>query len=111
MKNILLILAFFTFNFHVLAQQTGIPYITNFPPDVYKAAIQNCAIVQDKRGVIYVGNNDGVLEYDGIIWRLIKTPSLVRSLAMDNSGRIFVGIMGDFGYLQPDSLNILNMYR
>jgi len=86
------------------AQQAGTPFITNYAPDMYKASAQNWAVVQDKRGVMFFGNNDGLLEYDGLTWHLIKTPSTVRSLAIDSTGRIFVGITGDFGYLHPDSL-------
>lgn len=84
----------------------GMSYITNFPPDVYRAEAQNWAVVQDKRGVLFFGNNNGVLEYDGNAWNLIKTPSVVRSLAMDGAGKIYVGIRGDFGYLQADSVGI-----
>jgi PAS domain S-box-containing protein len=87
----------------IFAQQTGMPYITNFPPNVYKANSQNWAIVQDKRGVMFFANTNGVLEFDGIEWRFIPMSNTVRSLAIDNSGRIFVGTVGDFGYLQPDS--------
>jgi signal transduction histidine kinase/ligand-binding sensor domain-containing protein/ActR/RegA family two-component response regulator len=87
----------------IFAHQTGMPYITNFPPDAYKASSQNWSIVQDKRGVMFFANNNGVLEFDGTEWRFISMPNTVRSLAIDNNGRIFVGADGDFGYIQPDS--------
>ena len=101
MKHFLLGLFLFCITVKAFAQT---PFITNFAPDVYKAASQNWAVVQDNRGVLYFGNSDGVLEYDGISWQIIKTPSIVRSLAMDSAGRIYVGIAGDFGYLHPDRL-------
>jgi len=55
---------------------------------------------------MYFGNDDGVLEYDGVSWRLIPLPnsSAVYSLAMDNDWRILVGGDGEFGYLLPDSI-------
>ena len=101
-----LIVIFFLLCFQttIFARQASTSFITNYPPDVYKAASQNWAIVQDKRGVIYFGNNVGVLEYDGVSWRLIKTPNIVRSLAIDSTGRIYVGLNADFGYLHTDSL-------
>src|ERR1035437_7574601 len=86
------------------AQQTGAPFITNYPPEVYKANPRSWAIVQDNRGVMFFGNGHEVLEYDGITWRFIKTPSVVRSLTIDSAGCIFVGSNGDFGYLHSDSL-------
>jgi hypothetical protein len=44
------------------------------------------------------------LEYDSVTWRKIPVPSaVVRSLAMDALGRIWVGAYGDFGYLEPDA--------
>lgn len=101
MKSLIIIFSILTFTVKGFSQT---PFISNFPPDVYKAATQNWAIVQDRRGVLFFGNNDGVLEYDGNTWRLIKTPTLVRCLAIDSNGRIYVGIRGDFGYLRPDSL-------
>ncbi len=84
-------------------------YYEHFKPHNYQHYPQNWAIVQDKRGVIYVANKDGVLEYDGARWQLIETTkkTVVRSLAVDNDGKVYVGTNGDFGYLAPDSVGTL----
>lgn len=86
------------------AYSQGLPVIRNYPPEVYAAHNQNWAAVQDRRGVMYFGNSYGVLEYDGVSWRLIKVgiKRIARSLAMDAEGRIFVGGYGELGYLKPD---------
>lgn len=82
----------------------GIPNITNYSQREYNASTQNWAALQDKRGVLYFGNNSGLLEFDGIRWRLIEMPntSVVRSIATDQSGVIYIGAFCEFGYLQPD---------
>lgn len=104
MKKKILTLFLLCFQISVYAQQKGMPFITNYPPEEYKGTAQNWAIVQDKRGVMFFGNSNGILEFDGIEWRFIPMPGTVRSLAVDSSGIIYVGTNGDFGYLQPDSL-------
>lgn len=83
--------------------EIGRPFIRNFAPKEYGAAPSNWAIVQDQRGVMYFGNAEGVLEYDGLSWRRIATPNrtVVRSLALGLDGRIYVGEVGAFGYLAP----------
>ncbi|MBS1784332.1 MAG: hypothetical protein JST24_02765 [Acidobacteria bacterium] len=88
----------------VRAQDLGTPFVRNFTPKEYGADSQNWAVVQDNRGVVYAGNNQGVLSYDGVHWRLIRTPgrNTVRSLALDAEGRVFVGSVGEIGYLAPD---------
>ncbi|MFO7692140.1 MAG: GAF domain-containing protein [Vicinamibacterales bacterium] len=85
--------------------ESGRPFVRKYLPSEYGAPEQNWAIVQDDRGVIYVGNNVGVLEYDGASWRLIRMPNktTVRSLVKDGEGRIYVGAVGEFGYLAPDA--------
>jgi len=97
---------FATSDFPARNNEAGKVFITNYRPKDYGAHAQNLAIVQDNRGVMYFGNVRGVLEYDGVSWRLIQLPnkSLVRSLAKDENGRIYVGGVGDFGYLAPDSI-------
>ncbi len=80
----------------------GIPDIENYSRKDYNASTQNWAIVQDKRGVLFFGNNDGLLEFDGVNWRSIQMPnnSVVRSLAIDDHCKIYVGAFNEFGYLQ-----------
>ena len=87
----------------------GIPFITNFSPEIYQATPQNWSIVQDNRGVMYFANIDGVLEFDGINWRKIQVTSnsVVRSLAVDSAGTVFVGAIGEFGFLQSNKLGKL----
>ncbi|TVR72593.1 MAG: hypothetical protein EA408_06545 [Marinilabiliales bacterium] len=83
----------------------GTPFVRNFAPLEYGAPEQNWSMVQDKRGVMYFGNNDrGVLEFDGSSWRSIPIPnnSPVRSLTIDDNGTIYVGAIGELGYLAPD---------
>ncbi|QHV99762.1 ligand-binding sensor domain-containing protein [Spirosoma endbachense] len=83
------------------AQETGSPLMQHFSPKDYQAHPENRAIVQDQRGVIYVGNYNGLLEYDGSSWRLIDVPGLtVRSLGVAGNGTVFVGTQTDFGYLK-----------
>lgn len=83
--------------------EVGHVRVRNFTPREYAADGQNWAVVQDERGVLLVGNNGGLLEHDGETWRTIKVPHPfeVRSLARSSSGRVFVGLAGDFGYLRP----------
>ncbi len=82
-------------------REIGLPYIQNFSPKEYGAHAQNFAIVQDRRGLMYFGNAAGVLEYDGVSWRLLPLPnrSVVRSLALGEDGEIYVGGQNEFGYL------------
>ena len=46
----------------------GLNHVTNYesPPH------QNWCIVQDKRGIIYGGNQATLLEFDGVTWRTIE---------------------------------------
>ena len=87
------------------ASELGLPYIRNYTPKEYGADVQNWAILQDDRGVMYFSNNLGVLEYDGVSWRRIPltNDTVVRSLAKDKDGRIWVGGVDELGYLEPDS--------
>ena len=94
---------------HLFAQpgnETGKPFITNYTVEDYGAHAQNWTILQDKRGIMYFGNSIGLLEYDGKTWRLIRVTnrSIVRTLDMDQDGRVYVGGDGDFGFLDRDSL-------
>jgi signal transduction histidine kinase/DNA-binding response OmpR family regulator len=81
------------------------PVVENYSAKQYNGAGQVWTAVQDHRGVMYFGVSAGtVLEYDGVTWRKIFVPSsVVRSLAVDDSGRVWVGVDGTFGYLAPEA--------
>lgn len=81
--------------------EIGLPLLDNFKPRDYSAGTQNWAVLQDDNGLLYVGNNIGILEYDGVTWRSIQTEnkSVVRSLALAADGRIYVGAKGEIGFL------------
>lgn len=85
------------------ATERGTPLLQNFFSRDYGAFFQNWCAVQDPRGLVYVGNNSGTLQYDGVRWRLIRTErgTLVRTLALDPQGRVHVGAVGEYGVLVP----------
>lgn len=82
----------------------GLPFIRNFSPLDYGAGIQNSDIAQDARGIIYIANNFGLLEFDGTHWETYQANngSKMRSVALHPSGRMYVGCQGEFGYFFPD---------
>ncbi|MBN2682180.1 MAG: PAS domain S-box protein [Bacteroidales bacterium] len=107
-KNKILIFLFFSFTY-VQGQDLnsigiGSPEIRNFSPADYNGHPQNWAFVKDNRGMVYVGNGNGILEYDGVSWRTIRIGGVCRSLAKDHNGRIYFGGSNVFGYLKPDSV-------
>jgi hypothetical protein len=89
---------------------SGLPFVRQYRPAEYKAGIQNWDIAQDKRGLIYIANNFGLLEFDGSQWQIFGVPNgtKVRSVAIDPSGKVYVGCQGDFGYFFPGDRGQLN---
>ena len=84
--------------------QAGTPFIKNYKPNDFGASTENWTVAQDKRGIMYFGNATGVLEYDGHNWKLIPVAnnSLVRSISIDSNNVVYVGAVGEFGYLASD---------
>lgn len=105
MKKLIISLIHIFYLFYGYSQEIGTPFITNYLPNEYSAESQNWSLIQDKNGLLYIGNTSGVLlEYDGINFRQIKigNNSVPRSMAIDQNGKIYVGCIGDFGYLEPN---------
>jgi len=107
-KNRLVLLLLIT-GATVFGREAGMPIIRNYTIEEYRAAQQNWAIAQDRSGIMYFGNSNGLLEFDGVSWRLTRLP-IVRSLAIDTTGRIYVGLENDLGYLEPDTKGILQYH-
>jgi signal transduction histidine kinase len=83
------------------APDFGAPFITNYEKDVYKAHGQNWVAVRDRRGILYFGNSNGILEFDGQKWRMASMASrnAVRALGMGLDGTLYYGSIGDLGVL------------
>ncbi|MGQ7869759.1 triple tyrosine motif-containing protein [Sunxiuqinia sp. sy24] len=90
----------------------GVPDIQHFQKQEYKGSAQNWDIASSSSNFMYFANNDGVLEFDGNHWQLYGLPnrSIVRSLKVDESGRIYVGQQNDFGYMEPGPDGKLEYY-
>lgn len=82
----------------------GIPDIINYSRDVYNAGTQNRWIVQDRNGIMYFANYEGLLSFDGNYWKIYPLPNktVVRSIALAPDNRIYAGGQDDFGYFSPD---------
>src|SRR5436190_17454340 len=82
----------------------GIPDIINYYKSAYNAGTQNRAIVQDKKGIMYFANYDGLLSFDGSYWKLYPLPNktIVRSVAIGPDSKIYAGGQDDFGYFSPN---------
>lgn len=81
-------------------QKIGVPYVQNYPKSTYLAGNQNWSVTRDKRGVMYFGNADGLLSFDGKYWQTYTMPHhvIVRSVAAADDGKIYVGGFGEIGY-------------
>jgi signal transduction histidine kinase/DNA-binding response OmpR family regulator/ligand-binding sensor domain-containing protein len=89
----------------VREREIGAPLIQVYDTEAHSSAQQNWAAMQDAQGVMYFGNGAGVLIFDGQRWQLVETSnkSVVRSLARDERGVIYVGGNGEVGFLAADS--------
>ena len=52
----------------------SIPLKEHFDPNDYNGGIQNWAFDQNSEGILYVANNDGLLEFDGREWNKYEVP-------------------------------------
>ena len=82
----------------------GSPAITNFSRNDYQAGTQNWSIAQDQKGIMYFGNNKGLLEFDGTNWELFFLPNhtIVRSFTFGENSQLYIGGQDELGYLTAD---------
>jgi diguanylate cyclase (GGDEF)-like protein len=104
----LLLLLLLIFSLPAMAAEAlrGAPLLRRYTPEDYNATPQHMAIAADRDGRLFVGNNEGVLRYDGEQWQLIKLPGnmAAREVVAGRDGRIYVGSYDTFGWLRhtPD---------
>jgi signal transduction histidine kinase/CheY-like chemotaxis protein/ligand-binding sensor domain-containing protein len=83
----------------------GMPVVQFYSLKDYNGAPQVWTIAQDRRGLMYFGaSGGGLLQYDGVRWRKIfLATSVIRSLALDDKGTLWIGANANVGYLAPDA--------
>ncbi|MBS1511003.1 MAG: transcriptional regulator [Bacteroidetes bacterium] len=82
----------------------AIPEIINYPKQVYNAGTQSWDVKQDKNGILYFANNDGLLSFDGNYWKTYALPPArthARCIEIAPDNRIYVGAQDDIGYFTP----------
>ena len=101
---------FLTVSLTAFCQNTiGLPEIINYSKPIYNAGRQNWDIKQDSNGLLYFGNNDGLLSFDGTFWKLYLLPNhtIVRSVEMSKDKKVYVGGQNELGFFAPDENGFL----
>ncbi|MDB5008696.1 MAG: hypothetical protein JWP45_3089 [Mucilaginibacter sp.] len=90
----------------------GVPYVQNYTKALYQSGNQNWSVTRDEHGVMYFGNAEGLLAFDGKYWQLYHMPNglIVRSVAADGKGKIYVGGFGEFGYWETNKRGFLTYH-
>lgn len=81
MKTVFLLFGFLCLFSPIIAQEMGFSFIRNYTPKEYGGSGQVWTVVQDQRGILYFGDEDGILEYDGKTWRKMYSEKKVRFAA------------------------------
>ncbi len=103
--GLFVMLTAFGLNGLLAAQYAGNPLVLNYDKTDYGAANQNWTISFDSLGITYIGNNSGLLEFDGSNWSLHLMPekAVARAVASDGGNRIYVGSYEEFGYMERNT--------
>ncbi len=90
-----------------LRAQEGNFYLSHYVPNEEWSGGHTFSIVQDKKGVIYFANNNGLLEFDGRNWSMTQTPGPVFTV-VSNGDLVFAGGYRGFGKISvgPDHAKI-----
>ncbi|MCH2236109.1 MAG: SpoIIE family protein phosphatase [Crocinitomicaceae bacterium] len=103
-----LLLTIFTLLCLIGFSQNEFPPIVNYSTHDYDKSKsrnpENVSVAQDNQGVMYFGNSNGVITYDGESWRfiLVQNGSFVQSMAVDSNGTVYAGTYGEFGYFDTN---------
>lgn len=86
--------------------ESGTIPVKYFDTSALLDAPANWDITQDAKGIIYTGNTEGVLMYDGVSWGKLTLPEapIARSVGTGPDGTVFIGSYDQIGYVGADSL-------
>lgn len=90
----------------------GSPFIQHYPKAEYNAGTQNWAFAQSPKGLLFIANNNGVLEFNNQEWILHPLPNktITRSICYTPEGRLYAGGQDEIGYFQNDEDGFLKYH-
>lgn len=100
--SLVLIIFIILFPLKSYENNIGSPYIQRIVLNNYGFRNNNFSIIQDFNGITYLGNTNGIIQYDGSFWEIIKVPG-IPYMDIDNKGVIYVGAYNDFGFISINS--------
>lgn len=85
-----------------IIKSIGTPFIRNYDRNDYTSGNQTWAIQQAYNGMMYFANNDGLLEFDGKIWKTYALPnnSIVRAIKNGPNKLLYAGGFNELGYFE-----------
>ena len=86
-------------------KSVGVPNVRNYSKNVYQSGNQNWSVTKDPKGIMYFGNSEGLLSFDGRDWQQYYIPNrlTIRAVASDGHGKIYTGAFGEIGYWSADN--------
>jgi len=93
--------------------QRFLPRIVNYSPKQYGELMtpENWSIAQDDKGLMYFGNANNILIYDGVNWDKISVEAISFVTSLQAIGdRVYCGGANQFGYLSPNAFGELTYH-
>ncbi|NCU31510.1 MAG: hypothetical protein EOM23_00925 [Candidatus Moranbacteria bacterium] len=108
----IILIHFLPVTFYAEVKTIGTPAVRNYDNSIVQAGTQTWMIDIGANGLAYFANNDGVLEFDGLNWRVypLLNRTVVRSVLATDGGRIYAGGYNEFGYFEPNQNGQLVYY-
>ncbi|WP_379840338.1 helix-turn-helix and ligand-binding sensor domain-containing protein [Flaviramulus multivorans] len=106
LKNGFVVFLFIFVNSNFYAQYT--PFFQNYALTEYNAGNQNWGVSFSENGKLYVANDKGLLEFDGVKWDFYQLPNktIIRSVLAKDS-LIYTGSYEEFGYWKKTKKGVL----
>ncbi len=75
----------------------------------YGAASQNWSVKCGDSDYVYFGNSSGLLQFDGVTWKLHPSPnaSIIRAVAIASDKKVYTGGYRELGYWERNSIGEL----
>jgi AraC family chitin signaling transcriptional activator len=84
---------------------SGAPRVIHYTKKQFNGDPQFWTMCQDRDGVLYFGNNDGALIFDGERWQTVRLPnnSSIRALKTSKDGTVYAGGFNELGIIRKNN--------